>query len=100
MASSKATSTSFSPEWWHPRIPKRASHRAEVYRQELRERAALLYRLRFPAAEARQRLVARVEWDYEVGPASMKSPIAAAEVGAIVDAVYARHGAGGGPLTV
>ena len=85
-------------EWLHPHSGKRPSRTAEVYRQELQERAALLYRLRYPKARARARLVANVRWDYEVG--RHKAPVAESEVSALVDAVYARHGASQGPLTI
>ena len=85
-------------EWHNPNVGPRRSRRQEVYREELRERAALLYRLGFDAAQAQARLAARVRWDYEVGP--HQAPIAQSEIGGLVDAVYARHGAGAGPLTV
>lgn len=85
-------------DWLHPKVGHHPSHRVEVYRQEIRERAALLYRLRYSVAQAKARLSANVGWDYEVGPFS--PPVAAAEVAALVDQVYARHGVGAGPLSV
>ena len=88
-------------DWLHPKVGRprsSAAAREEVYRQELKERAALLYRLGFSGAQAKERLAARVAWDYEVG--SAKAPVNAAEVATLVDQVYARHGVGAGPLTV
>ena len=85
-------------DWLHPKVGSRPSHRADVYRQELKERAALLYRLRYSAAQAKERLGAKVRWDFEVGPFS--PPVGDAEVAALVDQVYSRHGVGAGPLTV
>ncbi len=85
-------------DWLHPRVGKRPDRRAEVYRQELRERAALLYRLRYPADQARARLTANVRWDYQVG--ARRPPVDEPEIAAIVDSIYARHGVGAGPLSV
>ena len=85
-------------EWMQSKIGVRPSHREEAYRQELMERAALLYRLHYSAVQAKARLAANVKWDYEVGHA--KSPVPMSDVAGIVDGVYARHGVGAGSLTV
>ena len=85
-------------DWMHPKNGQRPSRREDVYRQELKERAALLYRLHYSAAQAKTRLAANVRWDYEVGRA--KPPVPISDVASIVDTVYARHGVGAGPLTV
>ncbi len=85
-------------DWLHPHVGKRQSRTAEVYRQEIKERAALLYRLGYPVAAAKARLLERVRWDYEVG--SYRPPVAEAEIASLVEATYGRHGVGAGPLTV
>mgnify|MGYP000609049355 CR=1 FL=1 len=46
-------------DWLHPKVGNHPSHRDEVYRQEIRERAALLYRLRYPVAQAKARMAER-----------------------------------------
>jgi hypothetical protein len=82
----------FSFPWWNPDPPRPAgSARAAMYRRELEQRAALLFRLGSPKAGARQRLQANVAWDFEIGAGTPPSP---AEIAELVEAVYRR----GGPL--
>jgi hypothetical protein len=71
------------------RLP--AGRREEMYRRELEERAALLYRLGFTQARARQRLLGNVLWDFELHG----RPRHAADVDRVVDAVYKRAGGAG-----
>jgi hypothetical protein len=68
-------------------FPYAAERRQQMYRHELEERAALLMRLCYPAAEVKRRLRARVAWDFELHA----KPPHAAEVDKIVDAVYKRN---------
>jgi hypothetical protein len=84
-------------DWYQPARTKRPSHRVEVYRGEMEERAALLFRLRFSAAKARERLRAQLAWDFEVG--GHTPPIGADEVDKIVEKIYQRGGPGAGAPT-
>ncbi|MSP61121.1 MAG: hypothetical protein EXR72_12405 [Myxococcales bacterium] len=70
--------------------------RAAMYRRELEERAALLFRLGYAQPRARARLVANVAWDFEIGGGGP----AAQEIDAIVEAVYRRGGLRSGAPTV
>jgi hypothetical protein len=79
----------------HKKI-RTSEKRDAMYRRELEERAALLYRLGYPAARAKLRLHANVAWDFELHG----KPRHAAEVDKIVDAVYRRGGLAGGPPSV
>ncbi len=63
--------------------------RSAMYRRELEDRAALLYRLGYSKPRARARLLANVAWDFEIGAGAAPS---AKEVTAVVDAVYKRGG--------
>jgi hypothetical protein len=70
--------------------------RDEMYRRELEERAALLFRLGYSAARAKARLAGNVAWDFELHG----RPRHAADVDKIVDAVFRRGGRGGGAPSV
>jgi hypothetical protein len=70
----------------HP-FARSAERRQQMYRNELEDRAALLMRLGYAAAEVKRRLRARVAWDFELH----KKPPHAAEVDKIVDAVFKRN---------
>jgi hypothetical protein len=81
-------------DWMEPkRNPEAAraqrGRREAMYRTELEERAALLQRLGRSRESARARLAANVAWDFERGD----SPIAPAQLDAIVDRVF-----GGAPI--
>jgi hypothetical protein len=86
---------------WDETEPQRAVRRAQgarrehMYRREIEERAALLYRLGFTAKQCKSRLQASVAWDFELHG----RPKHAGEIDKIVDAVY-RRGGGSGPPTV
>ena len=83
--------------WWVSKRPLRTGEkRAEMYRRDLEERAALLQRLGFTAKRCKQRLAANVAWDFELHA----RPKHAAEVDRIVDGVYKRGGLASGPPTV
>jgi hypothetical protein len=60
--------------------------REAMVRQELEERASLLFRLGYSKKRTRARLRENVAWDFELSEA----PKSAAEIDAIVDAVYRR----------
>ncbi len=62
------------------------------YREELVDRAALLFRLGVPKAAAQLRLRSYVAWDFEM----RGTPAFAQEVDRIVDGVYRRSGPGAG----
>ena len=82
--------------WLHTkRVPPQG--REAMYRRELEERAALLFRLGYPKASARARLAANVAWDFEIGGGAAP---AGGEIDAVVDAVYRRGGLRSGPPTV
>ena len=70
--------------------------RDEMYRRELEDRAALLFRLGYSSKRAKARLAGNVAWDFELHG----RPRHAAEVDKIVDAVYRRGGRAGGAPTV
>lgn len=69
--------------------------RDEMYRQEVEDRASLLFRLGFSKERAKARLRANVGWDFELHG----RPRHAVDIDRIVDAVY-RRGGGSGPPTV
>jgi hypothetical protein len=84
---------------WLERATPRKRHsqaREEMYRRELEERAALLYRLGYSAKRTKARLAANVTWDFELHG----RPRHAGEVDKIVDAVFRRGGRAGGAPTV
>jgi len=68
-------------------FPLAAERRAQMYQQEIEQRAALLMRLGYPSAQVKQRLRARVAWDFELHA----KPPHAAEVDKIVDGVFKRN---------
>jgi len=84
--------------WLHPARVTRPERRAEVYRRELEERAALLHRLGYSRSQARARLDANVRWDFEVGGA--RAPVSPSEIEALVDRIYKRGGTGAGAPSV
>jgi hypothetical protein len=84
-------------EWWEPKRPRLSGEkRAEMYRRELEERAALLQRLGYSAKECKRRLAAHVAWDFELHG----RPKHAGDVDRIVDGVYKRGGTSSGPPSV
>jgi hypothetical protein len=79
--------------------PKRRPNnqrRDEMYRSELEERAAMLFRLGYNIKRAKARLHANIAWDFELHG----RPRHAADVDKIVDAVYRRGGRSGGTPSV
>ena len=81
-------------DWMQTRSPTKRNQpkRDDMYRRELEDRAALLYRLGYSAKRCKARLAANVAWDFEMHG----RPRHAAEVDKIVDAVYRRGGRSGG----
>lgn len=77
------------------RSPASSATRDAMYRTEVEDRAALLFRLGFTKERAKARLRANVGWDFELHG----RPRHAADIERIVDAVY-RRGGGSGPPTV
>ena len=62
----------------------------EMYRREIAERAALLFRLGYSVEQAIARMQANIEWDFELGatrPADLDPP----HVAEIVRTTYARR---------
>jgi hypothetical protein len=84
--------------WYQPDVPPPAPEKARaMYEAELRDRAMLLLRLGYTAAETKLRLRGNVHWDFELhgAPPHLK------RVDAIVDQVFATRRAGvGGPPSV
>ena len=76
----------------------RAEHRAEVYRQELGDRALLLCQLKYSKKDVLRRLQQNVDWDYEVG--SHASPVSHSDLGAIVDRAWHRAAGPGSPISL
>jgi hypothetical protein len=70
--------------------------RLAMYRRELEERAALLFRLGYSIKATKARLHANVGWDFELH----RKPKHAAEVDKIVDSVYKRGSPGPGTPSV
>jgi hypothetical protein len=66
-----------------------------MLRSDLEARAALLYRLGYPAARTKARLRANLAWDFELHG----RPKLEREIDKIVDVVY-RRGGGSGPPSV
>ncbi len=65
-----------------------AEKRHAMYRQELEDHAALLFRLGHTAKQAKARLHANVKWDFEMSGKAKHG----GDVDRIVDAVYRRSG--------
>ncbi len=70
--------------------------RDEIYREELEDRACLLYRLGYPAKATKARLRANVAWDFEMHGKFRHEK----DIDKIVDAVYRRGGGGSGAPSV
>jgi hypothetical protein len=66
-----------------------AERRIDMYRREVAERAALLYRLGYTAEQATARLSANADWDAAAGTAPR--PLDAHTIGEIVAATFARR---------
>jgi hypothetical protein len=84
--------------WYHPAVPPDYARTFPaksnaMYLSELEQRAALLFRLRYSAAHAKQRLQANVRWDFELH----QVPDFIDEIDRLVDRVYGRGGPAGGP---
>jgi acyl-CoA reductase-like NAD-dependent aldehyde dehydrogenase len=82
-------------DWMEPKrnpdaVKAQRARRETMYRTEMEERAALLQRLGHPRESARARLAANLAWDFERGD----SPIAPAQIDAILDRVYGGAPAG------
>ena len=83
--------------WCHSSVPEDYARsfprkREAMYLAELEERAALLFRLRYPKAATIGRLRANVRWDFELH----RTPKLIDRIESIVDAVYQRGGRAGG----
>ena len=87
--------------WWEAkRVPGSPEKREAMFRRELEERAALLHRLGYSAKQAKHRLRANVEWDFELSQKNKVTPKHLGEVDRIVDSVYRRGGIASGPPSV
>jgi hypothetical protein len=80
----------------NPRRKLNDEARQAMYRRELEERAALLYRLGYSQKRCRERLRGNVAWDFELHG----RPRHSAEVDRIVDTVYRRGAVSGGAPSV
>ena len=78
------------------RAPVNAAAREAMYRRELEERAALLFRLGYSKKRAQKRLQANVSWDFELHD----KPKHLSEIDRIVDEVFRRGGVASGPPSV
>jgi hypothetical protein len=67
-----------------------------MVRRDLQARAALLYRLGYPARLTKARLLANLRWDFELHGNSKHEQ----DIGRIVDVIYRRGGEGSGPPSV
>jgi hypothetical protein len=74
-------------DWMHaPHTPNPDQLRHQIAR-EISEKAAMLRRLGYGQEGTAARCLLNLEWEFEVGPAA---PLAAADVAALVKAVYDR----------
>lgn len=62
-----------------------------MYRTELAQRAGMFYRLGYPPSRALARLVANVEWDFEVGTGGRPPELSDAVIEEIVKTTYLRR---------
>jgi len=72
------------------------ARRARVAIEELAHRAALFYRLGFPAEAATRRLIARTAWEFDPssrtgGPHARPAALSDAAIAKIVSDTYARR---------
>ena len=71
-----------------------ADHRArslEMYRRELLQRAGMFYRLGYPPSRAIRRLIANVEWDFELGGSGRPAELSDDHITEIVKSTYLRR---------
>lgn len=67
------------------------SRRVQMYRRELVQRAGMFYRLGYAPSRAIARLVANVEWDFEVGSAERPDELSDDVIEEIVKTTYLRR---------
>lgn len=81
-------------DYMHVQIPEEFRNAPEkakaMYRQELKERAAMLRRLGYDEAEVLMRLTTNVRWDWEANEAPSIIEELKGELPAIVKEVYSR----------
>jgi hypothetical protein len=85
--------------WLTPNLtgsPAGAAARLEAQRRELRDRAALYFRLGYPPAAAIARLVAAVAWEHDPAGGAHQRPdgLSDASIAELVHATYARRPSG------
>ncbi len=68
-----------------------SDRRALMYRRELAQRAGMLYRLGYPPSRAIARLVANVEWDFELGTGGRPANLSNEDIEEIVKSTYLRR---------
>jgi len=68
-----------------------AEHRAEMYRDELVQRAGLFYRLGYPPSRAIARLKGNVAWDFELVGDGRPPGLGDKDIAEIVKATYLRR---------
>jgi hypothetical protein len=80
----------------NPEVARAQKARREaMYRTELEDRAALLFRLGYAKDSARTRLRANASWDFPDG----KGPVTAADVDAIIERAFGGAAAKARPKT-
>jgi hypothetical protein len=78
------------------RVPPahRSAHndrRVQMYRHELAQRAGMFYRLGYPPSRALARLVANVDWDFEIGAGGRPAGLTNDDIEEIVKSTYLRR---------
>ena len=68
-----------------------AKQRRAMYRTEISERAAMLCRLNYSEEEAKARLCANVEWDFEIAEGERPANLSDDEIARIVKSSFARR---------
>lgn len=68
-----------------------AAESIAMYRSEVAQRAALLYRLGYTVDQATARLQANVDWDFEIGAGPRPKGLDAHAIAEIVATTFARR---------
>ena len=83
--------------WLTPTVPRPSGDRClEAQKRELRDRAALFFRLGYSEADATARLVAAVAWEHDSTSSAHKRPdaLSDAAIGELVKETYKRRPSG------
>ncbi len=79
-------------DWLEPRVGqvvrrREAARTLEAHRRDVRDRAAILMRLGWSAADARERCRRALEWEHDLAPA----PAVLSELDTLIAGVYERR---------